>query len=64
VAVTAGPVTAGPVTAGPGNPWPGTSLANLADTVRQNVIAAIADHTQLGVAAVDVSIDDLDLPPK
>jgi uncharacterized alkaline shock family protein YloU len=50
------------VTAGPVNAWAGESLADLADTVRHNVIAAITDHTQLSVAAVDVDIDDLDLP--
>ena len=46
----------------PVNAWAGESLADLADTVRHNVIAAITDHTQLSVAAVDVDIDDLDLP--
>lgn len=43
---------------------PEGDLAQLADTVRQNVIGAIADHTQLRVAAVDVRIDDLDAAPK
>ena len=47
----------------PSPPGPYESLADLADTVRHNVIAAITDHTQLSVAAVDVDIDDLDLPP-
>jgi uncharacterized alkaline shock family protein YloU len=40
------------------------NLAELADTVRHNVISAITDLTQLRVAAVDVKIDDLDEPPK
>jgi uncharacterized alkaline shock family protein YloU len=43
---------------------PVPSLADLAGTVRHNVIAAIADHTQLNVAAVDVNIDDLEVPPR
>ena len=54
VAITAGPVAARPV----------VSLADLAGTVRHNVIAAIADQTQLTVAAVDVNIDDLEVPPQ
>jgi uncharacterized alkaline shock family protein YloU len=44
--------------------WPVASLPDLADAVRRNVIAAIADHTQLSVAAVDVNIDDVDVPPQ
>jgi uncharacterized alkaline shock family protein YloU len=43
---------------------PVASLADLAGTVRHNVIAAIADHTELSVAAVDVSIDDLEVLPQ
>ena len=43
---------------------PVPSLADLAGTVRHNVIAAIADQTQLTVAAVDVNIDDLEVPPQ
>ena len=40
------------------------NLAELAETVRHNVVTAITDLTQLSVAAVDVNIDDLDVPPK
>ena len=43
---------------------PVASLPDLADTVRRNVMAAIGDHTQLRVAAVDIDIDDLDVPPR
>ncbi len=43
---------------------PVASLPDLADTVRRNVIAAIGDHTQLHVAAVDIDIDDLEVPPR
>jgi uncharacterized alkaline shock family protein YloU len=42
---------------------PVPSLADLAGTVRRNVIAAIADHTQLKVVAVDIKIDQLEAPP-
>jgi uncharacterized alkaline shock family protein YloU len=43
---------------------PVASLADMAGTVRHNVIAAIVAHTQLSVAAVDVNIDELDVPPR
>ena len=43
---------------------PVASLPDLADTVRRNVIAAIGDHTQLDVAAVDIDIDDFEVPPR
>ena len=43
---------------------PVDSLPDLADAVRRNVIAAIGDHTQLHVDAVDIDIDDLDVPPR
>jgi uncharacterized alkaline shock family protein YloU len=43
---------------------PVASLPDLADTVRRNVIAAIGDHTQLRVDAVDIDVDDLDVPPR
>ncbi len=43
---------------------PVASLPDLADTVRRNVIAAIGDHTRLHVDAVDVDIDDLEVPPR
>ena len=43
---------------------PVASLPDLADTVRRNVMAAIGDHTQLRVAAVDIDLDDLDVPPQ
>ena len=43
---------------------PVASLPDLADTVRRNVIAAIGDHTQLHVDAVDIDIDDLEVPPR
>jgi hypothetical protein len=52
------------VTAGPVNAWPVATLADLADPVRHNVMAAIADHTQSKVATVDVNIDGLDLSPQ
>ncbi len=52
------------ITAGPVNTRPDASLTDLADAVRHNVIAAIADHTHLTVAAVDVNIDDLDVSPR
>lgn len=43
---------------------PVASLVDLAGIVRHNVITAVADHTQLSVAAVDVSVDDLEVPPQ
>ena len=43
---------------------PVASLPDLADAVRRNVIAAIGDHTQLHVDAVDIDIDDLEVPPR
>jgi uncharacterized alkaline shock family protein YloU len=52
------------VSAGPLSSRPVVSLADLADTVRHNVITAIADHTDLTVASVDVNIDDIDVPPR
>ena len=38
---------------------PAPDLASVADTVRRNVIAAIADHTSIVTAEVDISVDDL-----
>ena len=43
---------------------PVAGLPDLAATVRRNVMAAIGDHTQLRVDAVDIDIDDLDMPPR
>ncbi len=42
---------------------PVASLPDLADAVRRNVMAAIGDHTELDVAAVDIDIDDFEVPP-